>query len=95
MSANPKRDPIAELAALADKEADRRAAQRASNRALFPAVAAIFDEVRAMIPNVQFIGGEENGREIGKRPTLPPNVVEIDACKAMELAAMGRKAARR
>jgi hypothetical protein len=48
-----------------------------------------------MIPNVQFIGGEENGREIGKRPTLPPNVVEIDACKAMELAAMGRKAARR
>jgi hypothetical protein len=58
-------------------------------------VAAIFDEVRAMIPNVQFIGGEENGREIGKRPTLPPNVVEVDFFKAMELAAMGQGRVRR
>jgi hypothetical protein len=48
-----------------------------------------------MIPNVQFIGGEENGREIGKRPTLPPHVVEVDFFKAMELAAMGQGRVRR
>jgi hypothetical protein len=48
-----------------------------------------------MIPNVQFIGGQENGREIGKRPTLPPNVVEVDFFKAMEMAAMGQGGARR
>jgi hypothetical protein len=43
-----------------------------------------------MFPDARLVHGEEGGREIGKRPALPPNVVEIDACKAMELAQMGQ-----
>jgi hypothetical protein len=60
-----------------------------------PGLASIFDEVRAMFPKAQLIHGEEAGREIGKRPTLPPNVVEVDFFKAMELSVMGRGRARR
>lgn len=43
-----------------------------------PGVAWIFDEVRAVFPNAQMVHAEENGREIGKPPPLPPNCVEID-----------------
>lgn len=48
-----------------------------------------------MFPKAQLIHAEEDGREIGERPTLPPDVVEVDACKAMELAAMGHGKVRR
>ena len=36
------------------------------------------DRFRAAGLNVQLIHGEEGGREIGKRPTLAANEVEID-----------------
>ena len=95
MKPNPKSDPLAALETLAAREADRRAAQRASNRASFPQIASICDQVKAMFPSAQLLHGEESGREIGKRPTLPPNVVEVDFFKAMELAAMGQPRGRK
>jgi hypothetical protein len=64
--------------------------ERERNRREMPGLAFISDEVRAMFPDARLVHGEEGGREIGKRPALPPNVVEIDACKAMELAQMGQ-----
>jgi len=60
-----------------------------------PELARISDAVRAVFPNAQFIHGEEGGREIGKFPALPPHVVEMDAAKAYELAAMGTQPKRR
>ena len=48
-----------------------------------------------MFPSAQFLHGEESGREIGKRPTLPPNVVEVDFFKAMELALTAQQVAER
>lgn len=70
-------------------------AERERNRREMPGLASISDEFRAMNPDFRLVHGEENGREIGKRPTLPQNVVEIDACKAMELAAMGQHGRKR
>jgi len=67
-----------------------RDAQRAANRARFPEFADLHDS-----GTWRLVHAEDAQGEIGKRPTLPPNVVEIDACKAMELAAMGQKAVRR
>jgi hypothetical protein len=43
-----------------------------------------------MFPSARLVHGEEGGREIGKRPTLPPTVVEMDFFKAMDMAAMGQ-----
>jgi hypothetical protein len=53
------------------------------------------DQFREAGMNVTVLHAEEAGREIGKRPTLPPNVVEVDFFKAMELAAMGQGRVRR
>lgn len=85
MKPNHKSDPIAALQTLAATEAGRRAEARASNRASFPVIASICDEVRAVFPNAQFIHGEEDGREIGKRPADPPNVCTQDWTHAPSL----------
>lgn len=66
-------------------------AERERNRREMPGLASISDEVRAVFPKATFLHGEENGREIGKRPTLPPNCVELDFFKAMEMAEMGQQ----
>ena len=60
-----------------------------------PELASIFDQVRAVFPNAQFLHGEEGGREVGKFPTLRAGVFEMDAVKAYELAAMGQTKRRR
>lgn len=57
-------------------------------------MARICDQVRAVFPNVQFLHGEENGREIGKFPSLP-GCVEMDAGKAYEMAALGMQTKKR
>lgn len=38
----------------------------------------ICDRVREAFPGAVFVHGEESGREIGKRPTLAANEVELD-----------------
>lgn len=48
-----------------------------------------------MFPNAQFLHGEEDGREIGKFPEIPPNCFEMDAVKAYELASMGMQPRKR
>jgi hypothetical protein len=65
-------------------------AERERNRREMPGLASISDEVRAVFPEARLIHGEEGGREVGKRPTLPPNVAEVDFFKAMQMAAMGQ-----
>lgn len=65
-------------------------AERERNRREMPGLASLSDEVRAVFPEARLIHGEEGGREIGKRPALPPNVVEMDLFKAYEMAEMGQ-----
>ena len=88
-------NPLHKLRQMTDAEASRRASARERNRAEFPQIAWICDEVRKVFPNAQFLHGEEDGREIGKFPSLPPNCVEVDAVKAVEMAAMGYETKRR
>lgn len=44
-------------------------------------LASICDQFRAAGLNVQLIHGEENGKEIGKRPVDDPNEWSIDLMK--------------
>ena len=75
---NPK--SVLTLAAeITQAEASRRVSEREQNRALFPELASMCDQLRAAGLNVQLVHGEEGGREIGKRPT--PDEVEIDLMK--------------
>ena len=41
---------------------------RDKNRAEFPGLAALVDEVRRHFPEAKLLHGEEGGREVGKRP---------------------------
>lgn len=56
-----------------------------SNRAAMPTVAAIVDELRAHGVDVKVIWAEENGRQVGKRPTNE-NVFDIPANYGMTTA---------
>lgn len=55
---------------------------RERNRAEFPGLAALMDAFRKLYgDNVKLVHGEESGKEIGKRPTLGANEVEVDLMK--------------
>lgn len=41
---------------------------REQNRASFPELAKIMDDVKKFFPNAKLLHGQENGREIGKEP---------------------------
>lgn len=66
---------------------------REKNRAEFPQLAALVDEVRRYFPDAKLVHGEEGGREIGKLP--PPCEWEIDLMKPClmeaDFSAMRRK----
>lgn len=42
--------------------------KREQNRAAFPELARIMDQVREQFPNAKLIHGTENGRELGRLP---------------------------
>jgi hypothetical protein len=91
-------NPIDKVKAITEAEVSRRSTERESNRANFPALASLSDEVRAVFPNAQFLQGEEGGRVIGKLPPLPANCVWLDWTKPSlfeAAAAMGHDTKRR
>lgn len=50
----------------------KKAAERADNRAQFPNAAAVVDMFRAVFgPGVKLLYAEEDGRTIGKKPPAP------------------------
>ena len=55
---------------------------RADNRAAFPGIADIIDQVRVHFPNAKLLHGEEGGREIGNPVRVPAGCCEIDWMQA-------------
>jgi hypothetical protein len=51
----------------------------AENRAAMPLAAALIDEIRASYPDAKVLWVKEGARELGKRPTLEPHLIEISA----------------
>lgn len=69
---------------------------RDRNRAEFPGLAQVMDAFREQFgDDVKLLHGEESGKEIGKRPTLGANEVEVDLMKPClmeaDFGAMRRK----
>src|SRR3546814_1553189 len=64
---NPK-SVLTLTAEITQAEASRRVSESEQNRALFPELASMCDQIRAAGLNVQLVHGEEGGRVVGKRP---------------------------
>jgi hypothetical protein len=65
---------------MADAEASRRDSERAANRARFPELAKLIDEIG---PEAKLIWAQDECGEIGRRPALKPNEVEIERIPPM------------
>lgn len=59
---------------------------RADNRAAMPLVAAMVDEIRATCPDAKVLWVKEGDRELGKRPELERDEIEIDGQTLVQLA---------
>lgn len=72
-NASARMNPLAELEAVGQAEASRRATARASNRARFPLLAEWMD---AIGPDAKLVWAQDEAGEIGKVPR--DNWVEIE-----------------
>jgi len=64
---------------------------RADNRAAFPGIADIIDQVRVHFPHAKLLHGEEGGREIGKPiDGFWIDTLRVDEIKAAHVASNAR-----